>query len=83
MHYSDFTDILKSLYKLVPLIADDQWPPVKEHIYVDLALIKSNNQPLVNDPNSFTRETIRGSVDDIYLQKDAISFDQVFVKSKG
>ena len=83
MHYSDFTEILKSLYELVPLIIDDQWPPVKEHIYVDLALIKSNNRPLVNDPNSFTRETIRGSVDDIYLQKDAISFDQVFVKSKG
>ena len=83
VHYLDFTDILKSLYKLVPLIADDQWPPVKEHIYVDLALIKSNNRPLVNDPNSFTRETISGSVDDIYLQKDAISFDQVFVKSKG
>jgi len=83
VNYSDFTENLKSLYEFVPLIANDQWPPVKEHIYVDLALIKSNNRPLVNDPNSFTRETLRGSVDDIYLQKDAVSFDQVFVESKG
>ncbi len=49
---------------------------------MDLALITSNNRPLINDPNSFMRETIRGSVDDIFVQKEAVKFEQVFVNSR-
>ena len=81
---SDVTGIIENLqsqYKIMSLIADDQWPPVKQHVYVDLALITSNNRPLINDTNSFTRETIRGSVDDIYVQKESTTFSQVFVAS--
>ena len=57
------------------IIESNQWPPVTEHFYINLALITSEFMPR---SDSFSRGTIRGSVDDVYKRKEPISFDQVF-----
>ena len=57
------------------IIESDQWPPVKEHFYINLALITPDFMPR---SDTFSRETIRGSVDDIYKRKESIAFGDVF-----
>lgn len=57
------------------IIESNQWPPVKEHFYINLALITSEFIPR---SDSFSRATIRGSVDDVYKRKEPIEFEKVF-----
>ena len=57
------------------VIESGQWPPVKEHFYINLALITSDFIPR---SDSYSRATIRGSVDDVYKKKDPIKYSEVF-----
>jgi hypothetical protein len=57
------------------IIESEQWPPVKEHFYISLALITPDFMPR---SDTFSRATIRGSVDDVYKRKEQIDFNQAF-----
>ena len=57
------------------IIESNQWPPVKEHFYINLALITPD---FMSRSDSFSRDTIRGSVDDVYKKKVPIDFHDVF-----
>lgn len=72
-----YRESLTATYERMSVIESNQWPPVKEHFYINLALITSEFIPR---SDSFSRATIRGSVDDIYKRKEPIGFDQVFPK---
>ena len=66
---------MKAAYDLMSVIETNQWPPVTNHFYINLALITSQFMP---HGDTFSRATIRGSVDDVYKKKEPIEFDQVF-----
>lgn len=57
------------------IIESNQWPPVKEHFYINLALITPEFMPR---SDTFSRATIRGSVDDVYKKKEPVEFTRVF-----
>ena len=60
------------------VIEPDQWPPVKEHFYINPILITPNNNP---QSGSLNHATIQGSVDDVYKRKDSIvEYSEVFPK---
>ncbi len=74
MYYVAFTEYksgIAATYNAMSIIESDPWPPVKEHVYINLALITPEFIPR---SDSFSRATIHGSVDDVY-KKD---FDAVF-----
>ena len=73
--YNEYKDGVAATYKAMSIIESDQWPPVKEHFYINLALITPE---FISRSDSFSRETIRGSVDDVYKKKVPIGFDEVF-----
>ena len=78
MLYTAFTEYRNGIvatYNAMSIIESDQWPPVKEHFYINLALITPEFIPR---SDSFSRATIRGSVDDVYKKKVPIDFDAVF-----
>ena len=62
-------------YNAMSVIESNQWPPVKGHFYINLALITSEFMPR---SDKFSRATVRGSVDDVYKKKLPIEFDKVF-----
>ena len=64
----------------MPILPLDAWPPVKKQHYVSLALITSQ---VMSRQDFFSRETIRGSVDDIYKEKLPIEFGGVFPAKVG
>ena len=80
---SDETPILKfrpklaRLYTHKPVVSQDDWPPVLKMQYINLALI---SQKTFNFGDEYSRETIRGSVDDIMQKKDEIKYESVFAK---
>lgn len=66
---------MTATYERDTIIESNQWPPVKDHFYVNLALVTSE---LMLRSDTFSRTTIRGSVDDIYKRKEPIGFEKVF-----
>ena len=66
---------LIDFYKNLLIIELNQWPPVKRHFYINLAAITSEFMPRAD---TFSRATIRGSVDDVYKKKELIKFEDVF-----
>lgn len=79
MHYiialAEYKTSLTDTYKRMLIIESDQWPPVREHFYVNLALITQDYMPR---SDTFSRATIRGSVDDVYKKKEPVEFSHVF-----
>ena len=67
--------LLINTYKSLPLLPQDDWPPIKKHHYINLALITSET---MSRHDYFSRATVRGSVDDIYREKVPINFEGVF-----
>ena len=66
---------LAAFYSHQPEVPEDTWPPVKKTQYINLALIRTE---LINFNKEFSRQTIRGSIDDIMKDKDDIKYDKVF-----
>ncbi len=62
-------------YNTMSVIESNQWPPVKDHFYINLALITTD---FLLRTDTFSRATIRGSVDDIHKRKESIDFSDVF-----
>ncbi len=73
--FTEYKSGIAATYKAMSIIESDQWPPVKEHFYINLALITPEFIPR---SDSFSRATIRGSVDDVYKKKVPVDFSAVF-----
>ena len=66
---------LCNYYLEMDIIEPNQWPPVTVHIHTNLAIITSDFMPR---SDTYSRSTIRGSVDDIFKKKEPIAFDKAF-----
>ena len=69
---------LAAFYSHQPEVPEGTWPPVKKTQYINLALI--NTKQTVDLSKELTRQTIRGSIDDIMKDKDDIKYDEVFTE---
>lgn len=74
---SHYQHMLVDAYNTMPEIPHNQWPPIQKAEYVSLALITSED---MRRDDFFSRNTVRGSVDDIMKHKELIEFDKVFPK---
>ena len=66
---------LAEFYSNQPEVPEGAWPPVKKTQYINLALIRTGQ---INFNKELSRQTIRGSIDDIMQDKDDIKYDEVF-----
>ena len=66
---------LAKIYAHQCKIPQDVWPPVRKVHYINLALIKRKQLDISNE---YARHTIRGSIDDIFQEKDEIKYSCVF-----
>ena len=66
---------LAKIYTYQSNIPQDVWPPVRKVHYINLALIKKTR---LDTGNEYERHTIRGSIDDIFQEKDEIKYNSVF-----
>ena len=64
----------------MPEIPHNQWPPIKKAHYVSLALITSED---MTRDDLFSRNTVKGSVDDIMKRKELVEFKEVFPEMKS
>ena len=72
-----FRPKLGDFYSKKPEVPETTWPPVKRTHYVNLALIKP--QPM-NYSKDYVRQTVRGSIDDIFKDKEEIKYEDTFNK---
>lgn len=72
---ADYRGILIDTYKAMPEIPLGQWPPIRKVHYINLALITSDPMPR---SDTFSRATIRGSVDDVLARKEPTTYEKVF-----
>ena len=72
-----FRPKLADFYCKKPEVPESTWPPVKKTHYVNLALIKP--QPM-NYSKDYVRQTVRGSIDDIFKDKEEIKYEDAFNK---
>ena len=70
---------LANMYAYQSNIPQDVWPPVKRVHHINLALIRRNQ---LNIGDDYARHTIRGSIDDIFQEKDEIKYNSVFENVK-
>ena len=68
-----YQGILISKYTMSPDVPEDTWPPVNTNSYINLALIKQEN---IHKAGQYGRCTIRGDMDDIYKDKESITYDK-------
>ena len=67
-----FKSDLASMYLAQPEVPKDTWPPIGNHKYINLALVK---QQKVNYCSEYARLTIRGDMDDILQDKQIIAYN--------
>ena len=72
-----FRPKLADFYSKKPEVPESAWPPIKKTHYVNLALIKPQAMKFGND---YVRQTVRGSIDDIFKDKEEISYEDAFDK---
>ena len=72
---ADYHGLLIDTYKAMPEIPLGQWPPIRKVHYINLALITSDPMPR---SDTFSRATIRGSVDDVLARKEPTTYEKVF-----
>ena len=72
-----YVERLKKLYTS-RMQMSDEWPPRVSDQYVNLALVKHDEFVLRNEMNEFVKSTLHGTVDDLYFEKEAITFENVF-----
>lgn len=75
LYIASYRGLLIDTYKAMPEIPLGQWPPIRKVHYINLALITSDPMPR-ND--TFSRATVRGSVDDVMARKEPIIYEKVF-----
>ena len=74
-----FRPKLARLYTHKPVVSQDDWPPVLKMQYINLALI---SQQKFNFGDEYSRETIRGCIDDIINKKEEVEYKNVFAEVK-
>ena len=67
-----YTNFLVERYIRSPEIPNDQWPPASTNSFINLALIKQED---IHKAGKYGRCTIRGDMDDIYKDKESITYD--------
>ena len=67
-----YQSILINKYTMSPDVPEDSWPPVNTNSFINLALIK---QESIHKAGKYGRCTIRGDMDDIYKDKESITYD--------
>ena len=67
-----YQSILISKYTMSPDVPEDSWPPVNTNSFINLALIKQEG---IHKAGKYGRCTIRGDIDDIYKDKESITYD--------
>ena len=67
--------ILTNFYTSKPEVPEDTWPPVVGNTYISLALIKQEG---IHQTGKYGRCTIRGDMDDIYMDKESTDFLKAF-----
>ncbi len=72
-----FRPKLADFYSKKPEVPESAWPPIKKTHYVNLALIKPQ---AMNFGKDYVRQTIHGSIDDIFKDKEKISYEDAFNK---
>ena len=72
-----FRPKLADFYSKKPEVPQSAWPPIKKTHYVNLALIKPQ---VMNFGKDYVRQTVRGSIDDIFKDKEEISYEDAFNK---
>ena len=65
----DYQKFLRDRYTAQPEVPEDTWPPESTGTFISLALIKQQT-------GEYARSTIRGDMDDIYSDKESISYDE-------
>ena len=70
-----YRQVLFHHYCEQPEVPEDTWPPVNIDTFISLALIKSET---IGKAGEYGRLTIRGDVDDIFKDKEEISYEKVF-----
>ena len=69
----DYQKFLRDRYTAQPEVPEDTWPPESIGTFISLALIK---QQIINKSGEYARSTIWGDMDDIYSDKESISYDE-------
>ena len=72
-----FRPKLADFYSKKPEVPKSAWPPIKKTHYVNLALIKPQ---AMNFSKDYVRQTVRGSIDDIFKDKEEIKYEDAFNK---
>ena len=72
-----FRPKLADFYSKKPEVPESAWPPIKKTHYVNLALIKPQQ---MNFSKDYVRQTVRGSIDDIFKDKEEIKYEDAFNK---
>ena len=67
-----YQSILINKYTMSPDVPEDSWPPVNTNSFINLALIKQEG---IHKAGKYGRCTIRGDMDDIYQDKESITYD--------
>ena len=70
-----YKTILTEKYGEEPEVKADTWPVVDQNTFINLAVLSSQD---VNVACQFTRHSIRGDVDDIYLDKSSTNYRYSF-----
>ena len=70
-----YKTILTKKYGEEPEVKADTWPIVEQNTFINLAVLSSQD---VNVACKFTRHSIRGDVDDIYLDKSTTDYRSSF-----
>ena len=70
-----YQSILINKYTMSPELPEDTWPPVSTNSYINLALIRQEG---IHKAGKYGRCTIRGDMDDIYKDKESITYDKAF-----
>ena len=68
-----YQSILINKYTMSPDVPEDSWPPVNTNSFINLALIKQEG---IHKAGKYGRCTIRGDMDDIYKDKESITYDR-------
>ena len=74
-----YKTILTEKYGEEPEVKADTWPVVEQNTFINLAVLSSQD---VNVACTFTRHSIRGDVDDIYLDKSTTDYRSSFSSIK-
>lgn len=75
-------NVVTDFYEEQPEIPEDTWPPrpVSDNVFISLALVKQEG---IHYAEEYSYCTIQGDVDDIYKEKQGISYEGAFANLRS